>query len=143
MSLFEQAEAAFFVLLALFLSGLLGYDRERLDIAAGLRTHMLVGVGACIFSILSEDAFIGGDPSRIAAGIVSGIGFLGAGTILKQERRVKGLTTAASIWYTAAVGMAAGTGAWLLAITATVVGWFILVIMRRMPVRDDSEKVGE
>ncbi len=139
MSLFQQAEAIFLVLLALLLSMVIGYNRERLGIAAGLRTHMLVGVGSCLFTLMSYLAFPDADRSRVAAAIVTGIGFLGAGTILKQDQSVKGLTTAASIWYTAAVGMAVGLGAWLLAIAATVIGWFILVIVKRLPVREHHD----
>ena len=120
--------------LAALLSALIGLDRERRDHSAGLRTHMLVGIGACLFTLLSAYAFPGSDPARVASQIVVGIGFLGAGTILKREDKgeVHALTTAASIWVTAAVGMAAGVGAWFLAICATLVVWFVLAILRRM-----------
>ncbi len=117
---------------AAFLSALIGMDRERKEHDAGLRTHMLVGTGACLFTVLSYLAFPGGDPTRIASQILPGIGFLGAGTILKYGRSIKGLTTAASIWITAAVGMAVGTGAWFLALNATLLIWFVLVILRRI-----------
>ncbi len=131
MSLEQQFVAVFQLLLAAFLSGLIGMDRERKQWDAGLRTHMLVGVGACLFTLLSYMAFPGGDPSRVASQILPGIGFLGAGTILKGRRDIHGLTTAASIWITAAVGMAVGVGAWLLALCATLIIWFVLVLLRR------------
>ncbi len=131
MSLFEQAEALFLILLAAILSMLIGLDRERRDHPAGLRTHMLVGVGACLFTILSSHAFHGGDPGRVASQILPGIGFLGAGAILKEKRHVRGLTTAASVWSTAAVGMAVGTGAWLIAVGVTVIIWFVLSVLHR------------
>ncbi len=135
MSLFEQAEAIFLILLAAGLSMIIGIDRERRDHPAGLRTHMLVGVGACLYTMLSAHAFKEADTSRVAAQIVAGIGFLGAGAILKEKRRVRGLTTAASIWSTAAVGMAVGTGAWLLALGVTLAIWFILSILQRFEIK--------
>jgi putative Mg2+ transporter-C (MgtC) family protein len=132
MSLSFQLEAALDLLLAAFLSMVIGLDRERRDKPAGLRTHMLVGLGACLFTLLSVYAFPGtGDRARVAAQIVTGIGFLGAGTIIQGRRHVHELTTAASIWATAAVGMAVGAGAWFLGLTATLVIWVILAVLRR------------
>lgn len=136
MSLFTQAEVAIELLLAAFLSMVIGIDREGRNAPAGLRTHMLVGVGACLFTVLSFHAFPGSDPARVAAQIVTGIGFLGAGTILQQkDGGVRHLTTAASIWATAAVGMTVGTGAWFLALAATLIMWFILDVIRRFESR--------
>lgn len=136
MSLFTQAEVAIELLLAAFLSMVIGIDREGRNAPAGLRTHMLVGVGACLFTVLSFHAFPGSDPARVAAQIVTGIGFLGAGTILQQQDGgVRHLTTAASIWATAAVGMTVGTGAWFLALAATLIMWFILDVIRRFESR--------
>ncbi|MCZ2097314.1 MAG: MgtC/SapB family protein [Anaerolineae bacterium] len=94
-----------------------------------MRTHILVGIGACLFTALSMLAFPGGDPGRVASQILPGIGFLGAGTVLKYGRNIHGLTTAASIWITAAIGMAVGTGAWFLAICGTLLIWFVLAII--------------
>jgi putative Mg2+ transporter-C (MgtC) family protein len=133
MPLEAQFTAIFNLFLTGLLSGLVGLDRERLDRPAGLRTHMMVGLGACLFTLLSAYAFPGSDPARIASQIVVGIGFLGAGTILKREAtgEVHALTTAASIWATAAIGMAVGSGAWFLAIGATLIIWFVLSVMRR------------
>lgn len=131
MSLQVQAETIVLLIIAAFLSMIVGLDRERRDRPAGLRTHMLVGVGSCLFTILSIHAFPSGDPGRVASQIIPGIGFLGAGAILKQRRDVKGLTTAASIWATAAVGMAVGSGAWLLALAGTLIIWTVLVMVSR------------
>ncbi len=132
MSLELQFTTALQLILAAYLSAIIGMDRERKAHDAGLRTHMLVGVGACLFTVLSYLAFPGADPARIASQILPGIGFLGAGTILKYGRNVKGLTTAASIWITAAVGMAVGVGAWFLALCATLLIWFVLVMLRHV-----------
>lgn len=137
MSLYTQAEAVVLILLAATLSALIGMDRERRDHNAGLRTHMLVGIGACLISLLSLYAFPDSDRSRVAAQIVSGIGFLGAGAILKHRDGIHGLTTAASIWATAGVGMAVGTGAWLLAAGATVIIWIVLAVIRKF---EDSKR---
>lgn len=129
MTLTDQLAAALLLVLAAFLGALIGLDRERREHEAGLRTHMLVCVGSCLFTVLSVHAFPGGDPSRIASQILPGIGFLGAGTILKYGRSIHGLTTATSIWVTAAVGMAVGGGEWLLATCATLLVWFVLSIL--------------
>ena len=117
------------LLLATLLSMIVGLDRERRDKDAGLRTHMLVGMGACLFTALSSLAFPHSETARVAANVVTGVGFLGAGVIYKGENKVHDLTTAASIWITAAIGMAVGTGAWFIAIVATLLVWFILKIM--------------
>jgi len=135
MSLELQFQAVFQIALAAFLSMIIGLDRERRLQPAGLRTHMLVGMGACLFTILSEYAFPSGDPTRIASNIVVGIGFLGAGTIIKGKRDVHALTTAASIWTTAAVGTAVGTGAWFLALCSTLLIWIVLAVIRRFEPR--------
>jgi putative Mg2+ transporter-C (MgtC) family protein len=116
------------------LGSLIGFERERLLWAAGIRTHMLVCVGSCLIMIVSQYGFssilteknVVLDPSRIAAQVVSGIGFLGAGAILARGEIVKGLTTAASIWTVAAVGLAVGGGLYLAASTSTVI---ILIIL--------------
>ncbi|HEY5305458.1 MAG TPA: MgtC/SapB family protein [Pseudolabrys sp.] len=115
------------------LGSLIGAERERLIWAAGLRTHMLVCVGSCLFMVVSEYGFssvIGPgvilDPSRVAAQVVSGIGFLGAGSILLRGNLVRGLTTAASLWTVAAIGLAVGGGLYVEAVSATII---ILVIL--------------
>lgn len=116
------------LLVAAVLGSLIGFERERLLWAAGIRTHMLVCVGACLFMIVSAYGFgpvlgqnVVLDPSRVAAQVVSGIGFLGAGAILARGEIVKGLTTAASIWTVAAIGLAVGGGLYFAAAVSTVV----------------------
>lgn len=119
------------LLLAALLGGVIGIERERREWAAGLRTHMLVCLGAALAIIVSAFGFsdvlhnqgVILDPSRIAAQVVSGIGFLGAGTILflQREQVIRGLTTAAGLWAVASIGLAAGSGMYLAAIAATVV----------------------
>jgi putative Mg2+ transporter-C (MgtC) family protein len=116
------------LLLAGAMGSVVGFERERLLWAAGLRTHMLVCVGACLFMLVSAFGFgdvlgrkdVVLDPSRVAAQVVSGIGFLGAGTILLRGEVVKGLTTAASLWAVAAIGLAVGGGLYVPAVAATV-----------------------
>src|ERR1700744_6259076 len=122
------------LLTAAALGSLIGFERERLLWAAGIRTHMLVCVGSCLIMIVSQYGFsnilteknVVLDPSRIAAQVVSGIGFLGAGAILARGEIVKGLTTAASIWTVAAIGLAVGGGLYLAAGASTVI---ILIIL--------------
>jgi putative Mg2+ transporter-C (MgtC) family protein len=111
------------LVVAAILGAVVGLEREVHDHPAGMRTHLLVSVGSATFTVLSIVAFpgTGSDPGRVAAQIVSGIGFLGAGAILKYGASVRGLTTAASLWAVAAVGMAAGAGAWVVAVAATVI----------------------
>jgi putative Mg2+ transporter-C (MgtC) family protein len=121
------------VLLAFVLATLVGLEREAGAKSAGLRTHALVGVGAAVFMVISKYGFddllgtehIALDPSRVAAQIVSGIGFLGAGLIFVRKDAVRGLTTAATIWLVAAVGMACGAGLPVLALAATA-GHFLI-----------------
>jgi putative Mg2+ transporter-C (MgtC) family protein len=131
MSIELQLQLLAQVILATFLSMIIGLDRERRDKSAGLRTHMLTGLGACLFTAIGAHALPAGDPTRVAAGVVTGIGFLGAGVIMKTEARVRDLTTSASIWATAAIGAAVALDAWLTAIGATALIWFILAVLQR------------
>lgn len=131
MSLELQLEIGGMLLLAAVLSMAIGLDRESHS-PAGLRTHMLVGVGACLFTQISIHGFEDGDSARVAAQVVTGVGFLGAGTILQRKQNVHHLTTAASIWATAAVGMAVGVGPWFLGILSALIIWFILAIVRHI-----------
>jgi len=140
MSMQLQVEVVFSLILAAFLSMIIGLDRERRDQPAGLRTHMLVGVGSCLFTILSIHAFADGDPGRVASQILPGMGFLGAGAILKRGSDVRGLTTAGSMWATSAVGMSVGVGAWFLALAGTLVIWFVLVVVHRFEARQLNTK---
>lgn len=116
------------LLLALLAGGLIGAEREFRDKAAGFRTLILICTGAALFTMLSTRFGSTGDPARIAAGVVSGIGFLGAGVILRDRGRIMGLTTAAIIWMTAAIGVAIGTGQLLLALTAQLLVMAVLWI---------------
>ena len=116
------------LLLAGVLGAVIGLDREYRAKEAGFRTHFLVSLGSALFMIVSQYGFagvlgeagVGLDPSRVAAQIVSGIGFLGAGTIIFQKQFVRGLTTAAGMWATAGIGMAVGGGMYWLGVSATV-----------------------
>ena len=124
-------EAVLRVLLTMLLSGLIGAEREAHERPAGLRTHVLVGVGACLFMLLSlAMSELGGDPGRIAAQVVTGIGFIGAGTIWLRGDVIRGLTTAASIWATAAIGMLVGAGWYALAIIAALTVFSALTLLR-------------
>jgi putative Mg2+ transporter-C (MgtC) family protein len=122
------------LLVAVILGGLLGYERETRGTAAGLRTHMLVALGAALFVLVPIQAGMSvPDMSRVIQGVVSGIGFLGAGAIIKlsQDREIRGVTTAASIWLTAAIGVAAGMGMEMTAILSTVLALIILALLYR------------
>lgn len=129
---FTTVELILKLLLAVFLAGLVGWQREKAHTPAGLRTHMLVALGATVFTIiaqqLSAETII--DTTRITAGIVTGIGFLGAGTIIQHQDSVRGLSTAASIWTVAAVGMAVGYNMYTLSIVASVLTLLILLLER-------------
>jgi putative Mg2+ transporter-C (MgtC) family protein len=122
------------LMVAAVLGSVVGIERERLNWVAGLRTHMLVCVGSALFMIVSAWGFadvlhhehVALDPSRIAAQVVSGIGFLGAGTIVLRRKVVRGLTTAASLWTVAAVGLAVGGGLYVAAVTAT--GLIVIIL---------------
>jgi putative Mg2+ transporter-C (MgtC) family protein len=114
------------IALAFIYGGLIGFERERVDRPAGLRTHILVALGSAQFTILSFYAFPGSDPARIAAAIVAGIGFIGAGTILQSKDKVTGITTAASLWITASIGMALGIGYYLVATLVVILTYITL-----------------
>lgn len=117
------------LLVATALGALIGIEREYHAKEAGVRTHLLVALGACLFMILSIYGFdlmlgrdhVSFDPSRIASQVVTGIGFIGAGTIILQKQMVRGLTTAAGLWVTAAIGLACGTGMYVIAVVTTVI----------------------
>jgi putative Mg2+ transporter-C (MgtC) family protein len=124
------------LLVAIALGGILGYERETKGTSAGLRTHMLVALGAALFVLVPLQAGMSvPDMSRVLQGVVSGIGFLGAGAIIKlsQDREIRGLTTAASIWLTAAIGVAAGMGMEATAIFSTLLALVILALLHRGP----------
>lgn len=124
------------ILLAIFLGFAIGFEREITNKWAGLRTHMLVCLGSCIFTLLSIHAFPvfahspQADPARIAAQVLTGIGFIGGGTVLRHGNSIYGLTTAATLWITASIGMACGCGFTALAIVSTGLAVGTLVLIR-------------
>lgn len=119
--------------LAAALGGVIGLEREYRRKPAGLRTNMLIALGSALFSVLSFELGAGaGSPDRIAAQIVTGIGFLGAGAILRSGDNVHGLTTAATIWVNAAIGMAAGLGSYALAVSSAAITLVVLAFLRVM-----------
>jgi putative Mg2+ transporter-C (MgtC) family protein len=115
---------------ALALGAIVGLERERQERAAGLRTVTMVSLGSCLFTIVGSYGFAQTDPSRVAAQIVTGIGFLGAGTIFLRKDLVRGLTTAATIWTVAAIGMAAGTAQYLIAFFTTLLILSVLMVLK-------------
>ena len=130
------------VLVSTLLGFAVGFERELTSKFAGLRTHILVCVGSCVFTILSIFAFptisadgnpvAFGDPARIAAQVLTGIGFIGGGTVLRHGSSVIGLTTAATLWTTASIGMAVGCGHIILAGIATIITLFVLILVRKL-----------
>lgn len=122
--------------LGLVLGAVIGFERELHRQPAGFRTHALVALGSALFTIISAYGFAGSsvDPTRIAAQIVSGIGFIGAGTILQYRGNIRGLTTAASLWAVAAIGMAAGAGLLWLSLVGTLL---ILVVLALLDTVED------
>ena len=123
---FEQIAG---ILLALFLSSLIGLERQARGKSAGLRTDAIVGMTSALLMVVSKYGFndvLAADPSRVAAQIVSGIGFLGAGIILTRSGAVRGLTTAATVWETAGIGMACGAGLWVAGVAVTLMHFIIV-----------------
>lgn len=118
--------------MAVIVGGLVGYEREASGHAAGLRTHMLVSLGSAIFILVPLQAGMElADLSRVMQGVVAGIGFLGAGTIIKmQDKEIRGLTTAASIWLTAAIGVACGLGHGLTALLCALLALIVLAVVK-------------
>lgn len=128
-SVFAQLDGQILLRLvvAAILGSLVGYERERMGKPAGVRTHGMVSLGAALFTIVSVYGFGGsGDPSRVAAQIVTGVGFLGAGAILRERGSIHGLTTASSLWVTAAIGTAVGVGMEAMSVAATALVFLLL-----------------
>ncbi|HET6212304.1 MAG TPA: MgtC/SapB family protein [Micromonosporaceae bacterium] len=117
------------IVVATALGAAIGLERELGAQPAGLRTHMLVSLGAAVFTLAGTE-FIGTDPTRVAAQVVTGIGFLGGGAILREGATVRGLTTAASLWVTASIGLAVGLRAWFAAVAATALGLAVLWLVK-------------
>jgi putative Mg2+ transporter-C (MgtC) family protein len=118
------------------LGGIIGYQRERMEKPAGFRTHTLVALGSSLMMLVSVYPFLGqqADPSRIAAGVITGMGFLGAGTIIRQGSIVRGLTTAASLWVASGIGLAVGVGYYFAALVTTGLVFGILTVLKRIEI---------
>lgn len=131
-----DAQIVLRLVLSVFLSGLIGLERQIHRRSAGLRTHILVSLGSCLIMLTSLFVFdiysgkVPLDPARIASGVITGIGFLGAGTIIREKENVKGLTTAASLWLVAAIGLAVGIGFYTASIAATILALVVLFFLR-------------
>lgn len=131
------------LLLAIALGGVIGFEREIKRRPAGLRTHMLVSLGAAIFTIISVSFAV--DPVRIAAAIVTGIGFLGAGSIISTRGHMHGVTTAATLWVVASIGLGVGVGQYWIAIIGTILVFIILQIKKveeKITPKDNSDVFG-
>lgn len=125
-------EVSFKLILACVLCGLIGLEREYRQKAAGFRTHLLVGLGSTMFTLLSVHGFGASDPSRVAAQIVSGIGFIGGGAILRHGLTVRGLTTASTLWLVASIGMAVGVGWYEPGLIATAMALLTLILLSNL-----------
>ena len=152
LTLYDNLEFLFRILLATVLGAAIGLERTKRQKEAGVRTHCIIACASAVFMILSKYAFIdtaaldgsrGADAARIAAQVVSGISFLGAGVIFKNGSSIRGLTTAAGMWGTAAVGMAIGAGLYWLGLMETVVLVVIQLVLHRFPVGGDAETTQE
>ncbi|MBD3221052.1 hypothetical protein GF314_07385 [bacterium] len=154
----SPAEIALRLVLAIVFGGLVGFEREYKMKSAGLRTHMMVALGAATFTLVamelfarisatSADVAARVDPMRLVQGIIGGIGFLGAGSIIQARGRVAGLTTAGSLWFVGSVGMAAGAGYYVLALLAVTAGVLVLagfaLLERHLPQRDDPPEIDQ
>jgi len=127
-------EIALQLFLAVLFSGIIGFEREYYGRPAGLRTHIMVALGSALIMIISVHGFESGDPARLAAQVVSGVGFLGAGAILRNGEDIKGLTTAATLWISSAIGLACGNGSYFEAFLTTAIVVVVLIILRNVDV---------
>lgn len=123
-----EALMALRTVIAALLGGVIGWEREQHGREAGIRTYAAVSLGACVFGLVSAHVVGASDPTRIAAGVVTGVGFLGAGVILREQGRVSGLTTAATIWATASVGLAVSYGMYVLGVLSTLIIFGLLAL---------------
>jgi len=142
----SSADIIIRLVLAFVLGGVIGIEREKKRRTAGLRTHVLVSMGSCLIMLTSIHIFdiykglAALDPARIAAGVVTGIGFLGGGAIIRSSHDVRGLTTAATIWVSAGIGLTAGAGFYLAAVVATLLSSVALVVLKKVEPRRNYEK---
>ena len=128
-----ELESGLRLLLSAVLGGAIGFQREMSHKPAGLRTHILISLGSALFTVVSIFGFAGTvDPARVAAGVVTGIGFIGAGVIFRGMKgdKVVGITTAASVWITAAIGIACGVGLYIIAVATTAISVIVLCLPR-------------
>lgn len=139
MSAQAQLEALVPVVLALILSGMIGLDREWRASPAGIRTHMMVGMGAALVMVLGRGLYDDGNSARLAANVITGIGFLGAGVIIRRDQKVHELTTASSLWFVAIIGLVAGARLYVLASGATTIGWVVLAVLRGITKREAAD----
>jgi hypothetical protein len=136
MSVQAQLDALIPVALALVLSGIIGLNREWRRSPAGIRTHMMVGMGSALVIVLGSELYDDDSAARLAANVITGIGFLGAGVIIHRGSEVHELTTAASLWFVAILGMVAGARLYVLAAGATLLGWLVLAVVRWLTKHD-------
>lgn len=142
-------ETALRLVLSMVAAALIGWERERKQRPAGLRTHILVGMGACLFTLLTFDSYarlVGGggslDPMRAIEGIIGGVGFLGGGAILQSRGAVTGLTTAAGIWVVAAIGVAAALGNYQTVLLTTALAWITLQLLGKLDLKPEGDAAG-
>jgi putative Mg2+ transporter-C (MgtC) family protein len=129
--MWQEIEIILRLLGAAVLGGILGFERWKAGKPAGIKDLALICTGAALFTVVSTYGFTQGDPSRIAAGIVTGVGFIGAGAILHRDSGgIRGLTTATSIWIAAAIGLSIGAGLYYIALAATVIALLVLLAVR-------------
>lgn len=135
-----QLEALIPLAVTLLLSGIIGLDRQWKQSPAGIRTHMMVGVGSALVMVMAKGLYDDNSASRLVANVITGIGFLGAGVIIRRDDRVHELTTAASLWFVAMVGLVAGARLYVLATGATVMGVLVLSVLRWLTKRMRSDQ---
>jgi putative Mg2+ transporter-C (MgtC) family protein len=130
MTVHQQLEALIPLAVTLLLAGIIGLDREWRRSPAGLRTHMLVGLGSALVMVMARGLYDANSAARLAANVITGIGFLGAGVIIRRGDQVHELTTAASLWFVAMIGLVAGAKLYVLAAGATAIGVLVLSVLR-------------
>jgi putative Mg2+ transporter-C (MgtC) family protein len=135
MSTQAQLEALIPIAVAAFLAGVIGLEREWRHSPAGLRTHMLISMGAALVMVMASGLYAPDAEARLAANVITGVGFLGAGVIIHRKTEVRELTTAASLWLVAMIGMTVGARLYVLAGGTTFLGWFVLWVLRRLTKR--------
>ncbi len=136
-----QLETLLSIVVALVLSGIIGLDREWRASPAGIRTHMMVGMGAALVMAMASAIYEANSAARLAANVITGIGFLGAGVIVRRGTDVYELTTAASLWFVAIIGLTCGAELYVLAGGATLLGWIVLAVLRWLTKRGRDRRL--